>query len=193
MKQKNKGGGPAKLREIKSPRQLIAVKKLSEIVRNSKGKKITLGKVLRESGYSESFSEHPGRAIKSKSFQELLEEHLPDNLITEAHEGALRASKLDHYVFPRSEKDQEIKEVIESVAGCKLVKIRKALQWKRAYYLIQDNQSRLKAIAEAYKIKNKYPPQKVDLTSKGKQVVAFNYLPPAKPDGTINPDNQTRT
>ena len=35
--------------------------------------------------------------------------------------------------------------------------------------------------------------QKVDYTSKGKQIVGFNFLPPAKPDGKNNSDDKTGT
>ena len=160
-KRKGKAKASKELKKVKSARQLIAVKKITEIVRKSKGQKsITLGKILRESGYSDSMSLQPSRIVQSKSFQELLNEYLPDDLITEVHGDALQAAKLDHYVFPAKEDDEVIKETVESVKGAKLVKIRKNLQWKRAYFWIPDNQSRMKAIAEAYKVKGSYPAEK---------------------------------
>jgi len=169
------------VREIRSPRQLLAVKKLCDIVRTARKQKgITLGKILRESGYSDSFSRHPGTAIKAKSFQQLLDKHLPDDLITEVHEGILTASALDHYVFPKTEDNKEIKKVIESVSGCKLVKIRRVGPWKRAYYWVPDNQSRMKAIAEAYKVKNKYPAEKHEIEGRIETVEVIKYSEPIK-------------
>lgn len=148
-----------------TPRQLVAVKKLSDIVRSSKGQKnITLGKLLREAGYSEETSKKPGRVVKAKSFQELLDHYLPDDAIAEVHGDLMKASKLDHYIFPLGAEDDDIREIIESVSGCRLVKIKIDTNWKRAYFWTPDNMSRMKAIAEAYKIKNKYPAEKHEHT-----------------------------
>jgi len=148
-----------KLKEIRSPRQLALVTRLSDIVRKTKGKQksITLGKLMKEVGYSDEFSKQPSRVTKSKGFQALLDKYLPDDTIAEVHGDALRASKLDHYVFPQSEDDEVIKDTIESVNGCKLIKIRKKLNWKRAYFHSPDTGNRIKAIQEAYKVKGKYP------------------------------------
>jgi len=157
------------------PRQLIAVKKLSEIVRKSKGKKVTIERVLKEAGYSSYYSKQGQRALKGIRFQKLLEKHLPDALIAETHEGVLKASKLDHYVFPARENNGEIKKVIESVAGCKLVKIRRQKNWKRAYFLTPENPSRIRAIAEAYKLKDKYPAEKHKVEGEIKTVKVVNY------------------
>jgi hypothetical protein len=160
-KPKGKAKELKKLRELKSTRQLIAVKKITEIVRNSKGqKKVTLGRILRESGYSDSMATQPARVIQSKSFQALLNQYLPDDTIAEVHGDLLKASVLSHYIFPASEDDEVIKNTVESVAGVKLVKIRKQHNWKRAYFWTPDNRSRLQAIAEAYKVKGRYPAEK---------------------------------
>src|SRR3990167_5190031 len=139
MPENGKTGGkaktPIKLRELKSPKQLLAVKKITEIVRNSKGqKRISLGRILRESGYSDSMSTQPARVIQSKSFQALLDRYLPDNTIAEVHGDALEASELNHYIFPVSEDDEVIKDTVESIKGCKLIRIRKQHTWKRAYF-----------------------------------------------------------
>ena len=157
---------------VSSPRRLIAVKKISEIIgKTKKQKNVTVGRILRESGYSVSTSKTPSRIIKGKKFQELLKDHLPDDLIAKTHEGLLRASRLDHYVFPSGEDDRVIKKTIESVAGCKLIRIRKHLNWKRAYFWTPDNQSRMKAIAEAYKLKGKYPAERHKHEVQGKLVI----------------------
>lgn len=164
-KEKPNGEGKTsinKLIKIKSPRQLALVKKLSELVRKTHGKQkhITLGKLMREVGYSDKFSLQPSRVTKSKTFQELLNKYLPDDTIAEVHGDALKASQLSHYIFPKSEDDETIRQTIESVEGCKLIKIRQKLNWKRAYFQAPDTNNRLKAIAEAYKVKGLYPAEK---------------------------------
>ena len=177
-------------RAIKSPRQLIAVRRLTEIVRNSKKQKgITLGKILRGAGYSESFSEQPKRAIQAKSFQELLDQYLPDDLITETHQQILKASTMDHYVFPKTEDDEEIKQVVESVSGCKLIKIRQVGEWKRAYFWTPDNQSRVRAIAEAYKVKNTYPAEKHQVEGRIEKVEVVKYSESVKNKSKQNENN----
>jgi hypothetical protein len=180
MPKKEKPRGKAKsndkkLRQIKSPHQLALVKKLSAVVRNTKGKqkRITLGKLMREVGYSIETSKKPYRVLKSKNFQALLDDYLPDDTIAEVHGEALRASKLDHYVFPAKEDDEVIKDTVESVEGCKLIKIRKQLNWKRAYFYSPDTQNRLKAIAEAYKVKGKYPAEKHEVFVAKVEVTQF--------------------
>ncbi len=145
-------------------RHKIAVQKLSEIIRKTKGKqkKITIGKILRESGYSESVALHPTNVTERKGFQELLEEYLPDDLVLETHKNLLKATGLDHYVFPPSTSDEEMKEIIESVPGCKLMKISHGEQWNRAYYWVPDSKSRKDAIDMAYKLKGSYKAEKVE-------------------------------
>jgi hypothetical protein len=122
---------PEVLKKITSGRQLAAVKKISELLGNSKGQKnITLGKILKSVGYSDSVCKTPTVVTKAKGFQELLKERLSDDLLTQTHQQLLQASKLDHYVFPKSESDAVIKEVINSVPGCKFYRIRRAENWK---------------------------------------------------------------
>ena len=161
MKPKNgKKKAALKSKKIYSPRQKMAMEKISEII-SSKGKleQVTFGKILRDSGYSDSYAETPVALMKGKSFQELLNYYLPDDNILEAHKGILSASKLEHYVFPAKESNKEIKETVESVANCRLQRISKIGDYKHAYYWIPDSQSQMKAISEAYKIKNKYAPE----------------------------------
>lgn len=46
----------------------LAAKKVSETIR--KGKRVNMGKILKESGYSESTSKHPDLVTSTQSFQE---------------------------------------------------------------------------------------------------------------------------
>lgn len=161
MKPKNgKKKATLKHKKFYSTRQKIAIEKLTEIIRSGGNlKHISIGKILRDSGYSDEYSEQPKVIMKGKNFQELLNHYLPDDNILEAHKGILSASKLEHHIFPDKESDEIIRETVESVAGCKLQRISKIGNYKHAYYYIPDSQSQMKAISEAYKIKNKYAPE----------------------------------
>lgn len=125
-----------------------------------KGRKVSISKEMRKAGYSRSYSESPHRLTRSKGWEPLMEGYLPDDLLAETHGELVRAVKLSHYAFPKSEDKEFIEEVINNVPGCKLVKIRAVKGWKRAYYLTPDNQSRIRAIEAAYKLKGKFAPEK---------------------------------
>ena len=70
-----------------------------------------------------------------------MNEYFPDDKLAKAEGGQLGASKIGHYIFPLKESDKEIKEIIESFPNCLLIKIRKQLNWKRAYFSSPDNQA----------------------------------------------------
>ena len=55
-------------------RQKLAVQKISEFIRNPTNKSINLGRVLRESGYSETVCKKPALVTESKSFKRLFKE-----------------------------------------------------------------------------------------------------------------------
>ena len=155
------------LRRVTSPNQLLAVKRMAEIVGKVKGQKhISLGRLLRESGYSYQASRTPSRIVGTKSFQELLEKYLPDKDISKVHKGLLNASKIDHIVFPLSMSDKEMKKVVESISGCKVRKIKHGDTANHVWFWNPDNMSRLQAVREAYKVKNKYAPEEHIITAK---------------------------
>lgn len=138
-------------------KQKIAVKKLSEILGSVKNQKqITMGRILREAGYSLSVSKTPNLVTKTKGWKMLMKKFISDEVVMKAHKDLLHSCQLDHYVFPRSEEDKIIKEIVEDIPGCKLLKISKSQQSKRAYFWIPDNRSRSKAIDMVYKLKGRY-------------------------------------
>ena len=118
----------------------------------------TMKAAMLEAGYSPKYAKNPKKFRLTASFQELLDENLPDWLLTEKHLELMDAKTLDHYVFPKSTDDEEIKELIEGKWGFEVMKISVQHNWKRAYFSIPDNTIRLRAVQEGYKIKNKYEP-----------------------------------
>jgi len=120
-----------------------------------------VSKGMRDAGYSKETAKSPKKLTESRGWEELMKKYISDDDISKAHGELLRASQIDHYVFPKSEKDEVIKKLIESIPGCKLMKVRIAQQWKRAYFWTPDNHSRKDAIDMAYKLKGKYTPQKM--------------------------------
>lgn len=55
----------------------------------------TMGEMLRESGYATSMSEDPGKILAGKGFQKLMDEFVPDSLLTQIGLSGLSATKRD--------------------------------------------------------------------------------------------------
>lgn len=73
----------------------IVIDKISE----NPGKPI--GKILRESGYSESTAKTPSGVLGTKTFAEVLESvGLTDEAIAKTHKDLMTATHLDHMIFP---------------------------------------------------------------------------------------------
>jgi hypothetical protein len=144
---------------MSSLRQRNAVQKLSENIRNSGGKKsISMGKVLREAGYSKQTSLKPKLVTETKGFKEELTNLMPDETIIKRHGELVNAIKLNQIVFDNSVSDLEIKKIIEWSAGFKLMKVVRKKRSKQVvcFYWSPDYMTRLVAINMGYKIKNLY-------------------------------------
>lgn len=69
-------------------------KVLEKIVKDvRKGTKVSVSRAMRESGvYSESMSKKPEKLTRSKGWKELLDEYLPEKLLTQVHKDGLKAT-----------------------------------------------------------------------------------------------------
>lgn len=113
-------------------------------------------------GYSVSTAEkQTSRTRNRKSFNQLLDDILPDEEIVAQHESLLKSRRLDHMVFPLKVEDDEIGELLASV-NCVLRKIVHSEQAKHAYFWSPDNRARKDALDMLYKIKGKYAPEKFE-------------------------------
>jgi len=137
---------------------------------------------LIESGYSPAYAKNADDFRKTATWNELLNENLPDWLLTEKHLELFNAKAIDHYVFPLSSTDEEITEMIEGKWGFKVMKISHGDTWKRAYFSIPDNQTILKAVEAGYKVKGRNAPEKVEHTVKTINIVDYSK----KDDGSRN-------
>lgn len=162
---------------MSSLRQKIAVQKLSEIIGNSKGQKhISMGRILRESGYSEETSKTPQLVTDSKGFKEEMERYIPDEMIVKTHRILFEATNLTKMTFDNCLSDRQIKSIIEGLEGNR---VRNIVRPKRGnqvtcYYSMPDGNTRLKAIDMVYKIRNLYKTED-DTQNKPTRVVIMNY------------------
>lgn len=150
------------------------------------GKPMATSKALEAVGYSPAYAKNPQKFLKTKTATELLEEYLPDELIAARHQELLNASDIQHYCFPKLSDDkikgkkkgekttikkneltnEEIRIIVESVPGCRLIYVKRDFMGAWAFYQVPDCRSRKDAIDMAYKRKGDYAPDKIELTKR---------------------------
>jgi hypothetical protein len=120
-------------------------------------------RAILDAGYSQEVADNPQKITESKTFLEVLEDSLPDEKLSKAHEELLEQKRIEYFVFPKKMDDEEIKGHVES-AGLRLIVTRESDKGKMAFYSIPDAQAKSKALEMAYKLKGKFsdenkPPQ----------------------------------
>jgi hypothetical protein len=138
-----------------------------------------VSKALTAVGYKPAYAKNPQKFLKTKTAQELMDEYLPDELIAERHNELANAGEIGHYVFPKIEgqkvkkgkkeahpelTNDEIREIVESVPGCRLTYVKRDWLGAHAFFVQPDNRSRKDAIDMAYKLKGKYAPEQISIT-----------------------------
>jgi len=101
----NTGRKPQTSRRTWRQRQEFVVGRLVENRRN--GTYQPMGAILLEAGYSPNTATKPNQLLKSKTFQELLEEAMPDSDLADIHKGLLTSMKMEHMVFPLGPKGED--------------------------------------------------------------------------------------
>lgn len=119
------------------------------------GKKGSIKEAIMDAGYSESYAEN-GSLLKTKAWEELIEEHLKDEDVLEAEKRQMNAKRLYDYFFPKELTDEQIKEDVESHAGCKLVRVVRGEKTVQAFFYTPDNTAIGKSLDRIYKLKKRY-------------------------------------
>jgi|GEM_PF-5257305 len=101
IKEKPKVKHPQKLK------QKILAKKLSDNILHNKGK--TEGELMRESGYSESYSKKPAMLKRTLAWQEIMEKAIPEKLVAMRHKQLL--NKKETFV---GEDEKGVKKIMRS-------------------------------------------------------------------------------
>ena len=132
----------------------MLLKKISENL----GKGKSLGEIMRELGYSKTYSLNPDQLKATSSWQALMDKYLSDEDLAETHKGLLKATSIDHMVFITDEKtlpDDEIREMLASV-NCTVRKIIHGETARHVYFWSPDNRARKDGVEMAYKLKKRY-------------------------------------
>ncbi len=97
-------------------RQRKAIQKLSENLRNVDNKPISMGKILRESGYSEAVSKKPKLVTESLGWKDLIESYLPDEKLLQS---LVEMLNMPSITTVRNDKGKVIREVTETNGSIK--------------------------------------------------------------------------
>lgn len=141
-----------------------------------------------KAGYSESYAD-TGRFTKTKTWQQILDEVLPEAFLAEKHKELITSGYIQHYIFPwvgdqeveeaqepqghggslkrkkakkkRGLTHEEIKAIVERVPGCKLIYIKEdKYMGQVAFFQAPDNKTQKDALDMAYKLRGTFAPEK---------------------------------
>lgn len=99
---------PVNKKSSKTTTNIRQKKVITEMLENGR----SVSAAMKEAGYSEAYSKHPEKLRRTKNFQDLLEEHLPDDLLVERHRDLVN-SKDDNIGLRAVEAGYKIKNKYE--------------------------------------------------------------------------------
>ncbi len=153
----------AKKPKITHKASRLRYKKLLEELENMKreGLKPSITQAGIRAGFKENYV-RAGGLRNSKSWNELIEQYLPDGLLAETHHNLITAKKLDYMLFSPDVKDEDIYVLLENI-GAVVKKLIRGQAGTHAYYYVSDNRTQKDATELAYKIKGKMSPEVIKL------------------------------
>lgn len=123
-----------------------------------------VAKAMREEKYSKSMTRNSQKIKQTKTWQQLMDSYIPDTLVARTHKELFHASAIDHMVYPLSMTDKEITQVVESIKGCKVKKIKRGEQAVHVYFWIPNSKARKEAVELAYKIRGRFAPTEIKVS-----------------------------
>lgn len=162
-------------------RQRKAVEKLVE-----NGGKSVSG-AMRAAGYSPATAENPSKLTKSKSWQQLLDQYLPEKKLTEAHKKLLNAKYLDHMVFPLATEEDTVRELLKSV-GCTVRRFQYGETALHCWFWAPNTKAIKDAVELGYKVRGKLKADAGKITDPNGRVVALINMEPAPDDSDSSTD-----
>src|SRR3972149_8907258 len=99
-----------------------------------------ISKSMLEAGYSPNTAKKPSNLTNSKGWQNLMRRHLSDNKLAKKHRELLEARHIEHYTFPNSMTDKQIRATIEEGApGARVINLQRNSAWVRAHFSVSAN------------------------------------------------------
>lgn len=161
---------PAKKKTTRKPtiKQSTAINLL--IGKRGKRQATSITDAMRRAGYSEATINSPGNLTKSKTFKELMEVYLPDDLLARTHNELIGSRVLQKVTFRtklKSDKlnDEDLIEVVESIPGCTALYIQPSADGygRTVHFSSPEGRIRKEALDMAYKLKGEYAAEKVEI------------------------------
>lgn len=131
-----------------------------------------VSKALKDAGYAEEYANSPAKFLNTTAVKKTLEEWFPDEMLNRATIDLINSAEIDSFTFPiaknkqkKSLTDQEIKYIVENVAGCRLIYIRDCAfpPSRIAFYQAPALKSRKDGLELAFKLKGSFAPEKLDI------------------------------
>ena len=126
-----------------------------------KGGKPNLSKAMQAVGYTESYAES-GNVLKKKSWNQLMEQYLPDELLARTHNQLLNSKEIRQLNFNYTISDEEIQELIES-QGNVFISTKRFMTTATVFFSAPNDNIRHKASELGYKVKGKMAPETLNL------------------------------
>lgn len=161
-----------KARQKPSERQKKLAQNIVAIAKKNRGKLPSMKKLMKAADYSDSYSKNPAQLKGTETWNELMNMFIPKSKLAIRHGELVDFASIEHYVFPaqgrgakkRELTNEEIKTIVESVPGCRLIHIKPdPYIGKVAFFQAPDGRVRKDAIDMAYKLYGAYAAEKISI------------------------------
>lgn len=163
----SKKNSPAASKKRVSAKDIKRKKVVRKII--EKQGNLSVSAAMREAGFSASYAHNPQDFLNTKATTDLLEQYFPDNLLHAKTRELMEASEIDQFVFPLAKNkaakgkdkkltNEEIKFIVEQVAGCTLIYIRDSdfPPGRIAFFRSPALKARKDGLEMAYKLKGAF-------------------------------------
>lgn len=127
-------------------------RKTAEAFVENGGKSVSAA--MKKAGYSDAAATNPQKLTKTKTWEELMEQYLPDRKIAQTHKKLLGSKYLDHMVFPLALSDAEITDLVRSVGGT-VKRFQHSETQTHVWFWADNTTAQAKAVELAYKLKSR--------------------------------------
>lgn len=108
-----------------------------------------------KAGYTHNTAKKPSNLTESKAWDELMDEYLSDEDLSEKHQQLLNATGIAHQVYPLNVTDKQITDLLKE-ANCQVKRFMHSEFQTHVWYFAPDNRARKDALDMAYKLKGRY-------------------------------------
>lgn len=138
--------------------QKATVKRIVENI--GKGKKLSVSRVMRESGYSKASAKNPKILTQSKSWPALMDQYFPETDLAQIQSELLHRNVPAVLKFPLGFTEKQVKEVVAKMPGYEIVEIFDSLKATYASCIASDADTRTRNLESALKLRGLFAPER---------------------------------